>query len=314
MELLTNTVGSYPTHSIGETAKAQMGIHDLMSGKDPFVASIEAAVEDQINAGIELISDGQVRADMVSLFAASIPGMKSVKGRSYIVGRISRPLKSVVAGDLALAEEFAADRAKLKGILTGPATLSLSSSLSTGTPYNSRLDPHLLGDLATVLNSEAERLVRAGADAIQIDEPVLYNISVEKTLPFIDAVAENLAVPVKLHPHVASYKDYRRLFTLENVQFIGVEAAKYPVFLEKLTKEEFEEHGKRVALGVIDTDSQEVETLDTVKRRIKRGIEVFGDRMWINPDCGLRLQTRQTAFAKLKTMVDAVTSVRGELR
>ncbi|MGZ4902705.1 MAG: methionine synthase [Halobacteriota archaeon] len=313
MELLTNTVGSYPTHTIGETLKAEMNVQDFMTGKDPFIASIEAAVEDQIEAGIELISDGQVRADMVSLFAASFPGMKSVQGRSYIVGKISRPLRSVVAGDLALAEEFAAKRAKIKGILTGPATLSVSSSLSSGTPYKSSLDPHLLGDLATVLRSEAERLIRAGADALQIDEPVLYNISVEKTLPFIDAVAENIRIPVKLHPHVASYKDYKQLLTLKNVQVIGIEAAKYPIFLEKLTKEEFEEHGKQAALGVIDTDSQEIETLDTVKRRIERGIEVFGDNIWINPDCGLRLQTRPTAFAKLKTMVDAAKLVRSEL-
>ncbi len=313
MELLTNTVGSYPTYGTGETAKAQMSIQDLMKGKDPFVASIEAAVEDQIKAGIELVSDGQVRADMVSFFAASIPGMKSVKGRSYIVGKISKPLKSIVAGDLSTAQEFAANRAKVKGILTGPVTLSVSSSLSSGTPYKSRLDPRLLSDLANALHSEAERLIRAGAAALQIDEPVLFNIDFEKTLPFIDAVAQDIAVPVKLHPHVASYKDYKQLLTLKNVQFIGVEAAKYPTCLEHLTKEEFEEGGKQVALGVIDTDSQAVETLDTVKRRIERGIDVFGDIMWINPDCGLRLQTRETAFAKLKTMVDAVNVVRDEL-
>ncbi len=312
MELLTNTVGSYPTYTIGETTKAQMGIQDLMRGRDPFVASVKAAVEDQIKAGIDLISDGQVRADMVSMFAANIPGMKSVKGRSYIIGKIGKPLKSVVASDLSIAAECAAHKAKLKGILTGPVTLSISSSLSSGTPYKSRLDPHLLSDLATALHSEAESLIRAGAAALQIDEPVLFNIDFEKTLPYIDAVAEDLAVPVKLHPHVASSEAYKPLLSLNNVQFIGVEAAKYPAFLETLTGEEFEEHGKQVALGVIDTDSQEVEALDTVQRRIERGIEVFGESMWINPDCGMRLLTRETAFAKLKTMVDAVNVVRGE--
>ncbi len=314
MELLTNTVGSYPTYAAGETAKAQMSVQDLMKGKDPFVASIEAAVEDQINAGIDLVSDGQVRADMVSFFAASIPGMKSVKGRSYIVGKIGKPLKSVVAGDLLIAKEYAANRAQVKGILTGPVTLSVSSSLSSGTPYKSKLDPHLLSDLAAALHVEAERLVRAGAAALQLDEPVLFNIDYAKTLPYIDAVAENVSVPVKLHPHVASYTDYRQLLTLKNVQYLGIEAAKYPTFLDNLTEEQFDEHGKHVALGVVDTDSHEVETLDMVKQRIERGIEVFGDSMWINPDCGLRLQTRETAFAKLKTMVDAVNAVRDEFR
>jgi 5-methyltetrahydropteroyltriglutamate--homocysteine methyltransferase len=63
---------------------------------------------------------------------------------------------------------------------------------------------------------------------------------------------------------------------------------------------------------VIDTDSPEVESVETVKKRIERGIEVFGDDMWINPDCGLRLQTREVAFQKLKVLVDAATHVKLE--
>jgi methionine synthase II (cobalamin-independent) len=55
MGILTNTVGSYPTHTIGEDVKAKMSVQDLMAGKDPFIASIEAAVVDQVRAGIELI-------------------------------------------------------------------------------------------------------------------------------------------------------------------------------------------------------------------------------------------------------------------
>jgi metal-responsive CopG/Arc/MetJ family transcriptional regulator len=60
----------------------------------------------------------------------------------------------------------------------------------------------------------------------------------------------------------------------------------------------FEDHDKKVALGVIDTDSPDVESVEVVKNRIKRGVEVFGDDMWVNPDCGLRLQTREIAFHK----------------
>jgi len=312
MGLITNTVGSYPTHSIGEALKAKMSLRELMAGKDPFVSSIEAAVNDQIRAGIELISDGQVRADMVSIFAAGIPGMKTDRGRSYITGRIRRPIKSITAGDFKLTKQLAG-RTKVKGVITGPATLAASSSLNAGVPYRSSLDPRLLDDLANALRFEAEQLARAGADALQIDEPVLYNIDIGKVLPFIDAVAESVRIPVKLHPHVASYTDLEQLLALENIEFIGLEASKYPVLVEKLTKEEFEDHEKKVALGVIDTDRQDVESLETVKQRIRRGIQVFGDDMWINPDCGLRLQTREIAFQKLKVMVDAVRSVENEL-
>jgi 5-methyltetrahydropteroyltriglutamate--homocysteine methyltransferase len=312
MGILTNTVGSYPTHTIGEENKAKMSVQDLMAGKDPFVPSIEAAVDDddQLRAGIDLISDGQVRADMISMFAAGIPGMKSEKGRSYIIGKITQPLRSITAKDLSLARQYAGEGVKIKGILTGPVTLAVSSSLSHGAPYRSRLDSRLLMDLAKVLHFEAGQLSRAGAYALQIDEPVLYNVGVEKVLDYIDAAVANVEIPVKIHPHVASFKEFEQLLELKNVEYIGVEAAKYPVLLDKLTGAAFEGHGKSVALGVIDTDSSEIETVETVKKRIERGIEVFGDDMWVNPDCGLRLQTRTVAFQKLKVMVDAANRVK----
>jgi 5-methyltetrahydropteroyltriglutamate--homocysteine methyltransferase len=313
MGIRTNTVGSYPTHTIGEEYKAKMSIQGLMAGKDPFIASIEAAVVDQVRAGIDLISDGQVRADMVSTFAAGIPGMKSEKGRSYITGKISRPLKSITAKDLTLARQYAGAGAKIKGIITGPVTIAASSSISRGAPYRSSLDPRLLSDLAKALRFEADQLCRAGADALQIDEPVLYNVGVENVLGYIDAAVEDVEIPVKLHPHVASFKEFEQLLKLKNVEYIGVEAAKYPVLLDKLTGAAFEGHGKKVALGVIDTDSSEVESIETVKKRIERGIDVFGDDMWINPDCGLRLQTREVAFQKLKVLADAATRVKLEL-
>jgi 5-methyltetrahydropteroyltriglutamate--homocysteine methyltransferase len=313
MGILTNSIGSYPTHFIGENIKATMSIHDLMVGKDPFVTSIEAAVADQLEAGIDLISDGQVRADMVSIYAAGIPGMKTERGRAYITGKITRPLKSITAKDLLFTRRYACNRAKVKGIITGPATLAASSSLSCDAPYKSRLDPRLLDDLANALSFEAEQLVRAGADALQIDEPVLYNLRVDKVLEFIDVAVENVEIPVKLHPHVASFEDFVKLLKARNIQYVGVEAAKYPFWLEKLTQAVFEDHDKKVALGVIDTDSADVELVEVVKNRIKRGIEVFGDDMWVNPDCGLRLQTREVAFHKLKVLVAAAASVKDEL-
>jgi len=138
-------------------------------------------------------------------------------------------------------------------------------------------------------------------------------VGVENVLGYIDATVENIGIPVKLHPHVASFKEYEQLLKLTNVEYIGVEAAKYPVLLDKLTGAVFEDHGKRVALGVIDTDSPEVESVETVKKRIERGIDVFGEDIWINPDCGLRLQTREVAFQKLKVLVDAATCVKLEL-
>jgi 5-methyltetrahydropteroyltriglutamate--homocysteine methyltransferase len=117
---------------------------------------------------------------------------------------------------------------------------------------------------------------------------------------------------VTIHPHVASYKDYGLIVNLDEVDVIGIEAAKFPNLLDEINPKDFLDSGKKVALGVINTDVKEIETIDEVTRRIKKGIEIFGDDMWINPDCGLRLQTREIAFQKLLVMTEAVTAIKQE--
>jgi 5-methyltetrahydropteroyltriglutamate--homocysteine methyltransferase len=310
LSLLTNTVGSYPTHNIGETKKAAMSLRDLMSGEDPFLTSIEEAVKDQLAAGIDMVSDGQVRADMITLFANNIGGMRSDRGRSLIVGKVTKPLKSISARDLTLTKAIVGTKAKVKGIITGPATMAAMSSLGKGVGYRSKLDPRLLEDMAAALRFEAQQLVRAGADAIQVDEPAFYNIDVSKVAKFVDVAVEGIDVPVKIHPHVASYKDYDTIVKLDEVEVIGIEAAKFPNLLNEINPKEFLDRDKKVALGVINTDKREIETIDEVIGRIKKGIEIFGDDMWINPDCGLRLQTRKVAFEKLVVMTTAVTAIK----
>jgi 5-methyltetrahydropteroyltriglutamate--homocysteine methyltransferase len=310
LNLLTNTVGSYPTHNIGETKKAAMTLRDLMSGEDPFLTSIEEAVKDQLAAGIDMVSDGQVRADMITLFANNIGGMRSDRGRSLIAGKVTKPLKSISARDITLTKAIVGTKAKVKGIITGPATMAAMSSLGKGVGYRSKLDPRLLEDMAAALRFEAQQLVRAGADAIQVDEPAFYNIDVSKVAKFVDVAVEGIDVPVKIHPHVASYKDYDSIVTLDEVEVIGIEAAKFPNLLNEINPKEFLDRDKKVALGVINTDKREIETIDEVIGRIKKGIEIFGDDMWINPDCGLRLQTREVAFGKLVVMTKAVTAIK----
>ncbi len=310
LNLLTNTVGSYPTHNIGETIKAAMSLHDLMSGEDPFLTSIEEAVKYQLAAGIDMVSDGQVRADMITLFANNIGGMRSDRGRSLIMGKVTKPLKSISARDITLTRAIVGTKAKVKGIITGPATMAAMSSLGKGVAYRSKLDPRLLEDMATALQFEAQQLVRAGADAIQVDEPAFYNIDVSKVAKFVDVAVEGIDVPVKIHPHVASYKDYDHILKLDEVEVIGIEAAKFPNLLNEINPKEFLDRDKKVALGVINTDKREIETIEEVMERIKKGIEIFGDDMWINPDCGLRLQTQEVAFEKLVVMTKAVTAIK----
>jgi 5-methyltetrahydropteroyltriglutamate--homocysteine methyltransferase len=71
---------------------------------------------------------------------------------------------------------------------------------------------------------------------------------------------------------------------------------------------------KRIGLGVVVSSSDEVETVECIRARVERGVEVFGpERLLVDPDCGLRMRSREAAFAKLSRMVEAVRLVRAGL-
>ncbi len=66
-----------------------------------------------------------------------------------------------------------------------------------------------------------------------------------------------------------------------------------------------------IGYGCVDSSSDTVESVAEIKKRIESGVEVFGPRtMLIDPDCGMRMRTRDIAFAKMKNMADAAREVR----
>jgi 5-methyltetrahydropteroyltriglutamate--homocysteine methyltransferase len=76
--MITTVVGSYPT-----------GI--AIQSEEDVKRAIEIAVKDQERAGVAIVSDGQVRADMVGIFALNMPGYRKDKGRYHVTGRIEVP-------------------------------------------------------------------------------------------------------------------------------------------------------------------------------------------------------------------------------
>ncbi len=68
-----------------------------------------------------------------------------------------------------------------------------------------------------------------------------------------------------------------------------------------------EAHGKTIGFGVLDTTTDEVESVDQVERTIRQGIDKIGkENMWIDPDCGMRMRKKEVALQKLSNMVEAV--------
>jgi 5-methyltetrahydropteroyltriglutamate--homocysteine methyltransferase len=291
--LPTTVVGSYPPVE-------GRGLRSLL---DRYRTALEIAVDDQLRAGIEIVSDGQVRADMVSAFADKLPGVR--EGR--VVGRVGPPAHAITIDDL----RFARSRAPyVKGILTGPTTLAHALHLDTPV-YRDKEELAL--DLAVVLAAEARSLEEAGACMVQVDEPILSTGAADPAAAAgaIGVIARGRSVPVALHAcgPIGGMIDALLRYP---VQVLDLEFAGHPGNLELLGSREL--GTMRLGLGVVVSSTDEVESVETIRARVERGVELFGpERLFVDPDCGLRMRSRDAAFAKLSRMVEAVLAVRAEI-
>jgi 5-methyltetrahydropteroyltriglutamate--homocysteine methyltransferase len=298
--LLTTVVGSYPTGGL------------------PPRRALQRAVEDQIAAGVELISDGQVRGDMIATFAERIPGFEPAADGGWVVrDELERPETPIAASDYLLARRLADGRAMVKGIVTGPVTLALSSRIGANAPYVAPHDPALILKLAEIMAYEVAALVAAGAEVVQVDEPALATelgrlISSELLENALRDLAALPACPVL---HVCG--DVRGILDeLLGLPFrvLDVEGARIDQ-LEQLDRDQPEYCGALVAYGCVDTQTSNVEPVKVIRQRVERAIATVGsaERLWVSPDCGMRQLPPAVARGKLKAMVEAVQDVRARL-
>jgi 5-methyltetrahydropteroyltriglutamate--homocysteine methyltransferase len=291
--MITTVVGSYPA-----------GV--VIKSEDDVRKAIEVAVKDQERAGIDIISDGQVRADMVGIFALNMPGYRKEGGRYRVVDRIGVPCHPATVADYEFACKLS--RAKVKGIVTGPTTMAMSSVVERGSPYKSNTDPELIFDIASAQAAEVRALAAAGAEVIQIDEPFFSaGADVDTGIRAVDLVAMAAEIPAL---HVCG--DIRPIFKKllnARVRILDYEFA-VSRNLEVMDRELIEACEKIIGYGVLDTTTDAIESVDQIEQTIRRGIEKIGkDNMWIDPDCGMRMRTKEAAFQKLSNMVEAVKRI-----
>ncbi|MDD1715406.1 MAG: methionine synthase [Methanolinea sp.] len=291
--LPTTVVGSYPV-------VPGKGISRFL---DPFSHSVRIAVEDQIAAGIDLISDGQVRGDMVRVFTSRLPGIRGQE----VTGKILPSSGAITLRDT----RYALSRHRfVKGILTGPTTLSHALHISTPM-YRDRNEVAL--DMAKALKEEASSLERAGVCMIQVDEPILSTgaADMEAARNALEVVTSGLSIPVSLHVCGDLSKVIDFLLAIP-VDVLDIECAKSPANLDLLDRRDL--CGRRIGLGCVDSTSNDVEPIDVIRSRIRHGIDLLGpDSLFIDPDCGLRMLSRESASLKLSRMSAATREVRKEL-
>jgi len=288
--LATTVVGSYPV------VKGS-GLRSLF---DPLHTAVETAVADQIAAGIDILSDGQVRGDMIQAFASKLPG---VKGQE-VIGKVQPASGPITVGDTKYA---LAKAPKVKGIITGPTTLAHGLHIRTPMYRNKE---ELTLDLAAALVHEAKALEDAGITLLQIDEPIfstgMANLAIGKQA--IEIITTALRIPTCMHVcgNLGNVLDEILKF---NVNVLDFEFSNNPANLDLLSRRDLA--GRMIGYGCVDSSIDKIESVAEIKKRIEKGIEIFDPRiMLLDPDCGMRMRSREAAYWKLKNMCDAAKEVR----
>jgi 5-methyltetrahydropteroyltriglutamate--homocysteine methyltransferase len=285
------------------------------------------AIRDQERAGLDIITDGEMRRESYSnRFATALEGVDidnpgTALDRSghpnpvpRIVGRIRRK-HPVEVRDVEFLRANT-DRA-IKMTVPGPFTMSQQAQNEF---YDSEAELAL--DYAAAVNQEIKDLFAAGADIVQIDEPYM-QARPEKARQYgldalnraLDGVTGQTAVHICfgyaaiIHERPSGYSFLPELSGC-SVHQVSIETAQSSLdcsILEHLP-------GKKIILGVLDLSTHEVETPEQVAARIRRALpHADAEQIIVAPDCGLKYLPRDVAFGKMRAMVEGAKRVRADL-
>ena len=285
------------------------------------------ALHDQERAGLDIVSDGEVRRESYfNRFANALDGI-DVDNPGTVPGRTGKPtLVPRVVGQIRRKKPVQVrDVAFLRAHTEKPIKVTIPGAF---TMAKMALDEHygdqeaLIMAYADVLNEEVREMKAAGADVIQIDEPHMQAHPKEAGrfgIAAIDRALDGIAGPTVVHlcfGYAYVIKDkpsgYSFLPELEKCRAtaVSIEAAQPgldPVILERLPS-------KQVLFGVIDLGDQMVETPEIVAQRLRGALRHVGaDRLIAAPDCGMKYLPRAVAFGKLKALTAGAEIVRREL-
>ncbi len=314
--LQTTSVGSMPKpdyllRARAKASKGGLGADEMRTLEEKATAQW---VRFQEQIGIDILVDGeQYRGDMATYFAENLDGME-VSGlvRSYgnryykkpvIVGELRRP-RPISVGWYRFAQKLTAK--PVKGMITGPYTMM---DWSFDEHYGSREETAMA--FAKLLHEEARDLEAAGATIVQVDEPALATRSDELPLVVkaVGAVTKGLDAKTILHTCYGNYGDIYSYFNRLPVDQLDLEMSNSGLdLLDRFKKDPLR---KEIAFGVVDVHSHVIETKALVAERIEKALALFDpQKLYIDPDCGLKTRTVDEAKAKLSVIVEATRSVK----
>ncbi len=326
--LPTTTIGSFPQTAALRTARADLraGRLDETGYRDAMRAEIASVIAEQERLGLDVLVHGEPeRNDMVQYFAEQLAGYVVTQhgwvqsyGTRYVrppilAGDVSRPAPMTV--EWTTYAQGLTDR-PVKGMLTGPVTMLAWSFVRDDQP---------LGDTATqvalALRDEVRDLEAAGAAVIQVDEPAL-----RETLPLrLDERADYLRWAVRafrlatagvadhtqVHTHMcyADFGDILPAIIDLDADVISLEASRSDMAITRELTEAA--YPNEVGPGVWDIHSPRVPSAEEIEGKLRDAASSFpADRLWVNPDCGLKTRGYPETLASLANLVTAATRVR----
>ncbi|OMC47894.1 5-methyltetrahydropteroyltriglutamate--homocysteine S-methyltransferase [Mycolicibacterium fortuitum] len=326
--LPTTTIGSYPQTSAIRVARAEArsGKIDTAEYQRRMKAEIADVVRLQEQLGLDVLVHGEPeRNDMVQYFAEQLDGFFATQNgwvQSY-GSRCVRP--PILYGDVARPQPMTVEwityaqsltDKPVKGMLTGPVTILAWSFVRDDQPL-----ADTAFQVALAIRDETVDLQSAGIAIIQVDEPALRELlplrSEEKDAYLrwaVDAFrlsTSGVADSTQIHTHLC-YSEFGEVIGAIadlDADVTSIEAARsHMEILDDLNAAGF---SNSVGPGVYDIHSPRVPGVAEIVRSLRKALKaVPAERLWVNPDCGLKTRTTDEVAESLKHLVEAAAEVR----
>lgn len=265
-------------------------------------------IGEQIEAGLDIITDGQVRWDDDQTYVMRRLGGVEIGSLERYLDTNTYYRRPEVIGPVSWREpilvrdyRFAADKSTkpVKAIITGPYTLA---TLSLDRHYSSR--EMLTLALAEELRNEVQALAEAGAQIIQVNDPVIvfnkHDIDIFSRA--LGRMLNGVQVETALYAWFGSAAGILPALLDLPVQTIGLDFVSGRDNWEAVKSVRF---NKKLGAGIVDGRNTRLESLEQIEESIRRLSEsVSLDDIYVNPSCGLEYLPRETALEKLKRMVE----------
>ncbi|GAB7029222.1 5-methyltetrahydropteroyltriglutamate--homocysteine S-methyltransferase [Streptomyces platensis subsp. malvinus] len=329
--LPTTTIGSFPQTGELRTARADLraGRIDAAAYEERIRAEIQEVISFQEETGIDVLVHGEPeRNDMVQYFAEQLTGYLATQHgwvQSYGTRYVRPP---ILAGDIARPEPMTVRWTRyaqsltgrpVKGMLTGPVTMLAWSFVRDDQPL-----ADTARQVALALRDEVNDLEAAGTSVIQVDEPAL-----RETLPLrpgpraaylawateaFRLTTGGVRPDTQIHTHMcyAEFGDILAAIEDLDADVISLEAARS--HMQIAGELAGTGYSREAGPGVYDIHSPRVPGVDEVEALLRKGLAALPpERLWVNPDCGLKTRGWAEVRASLENLVTTARNIRAML-